>query len=331
MPSPPTKILSSLPSIHHHLPLISTLKTLYTLITDLYPLPISTLQLLPHLPGSIFRSSAQENGFSDPSPARDDTDELFTLLHLIPYLNDFDVPIAYDTYPLSYLEEEFGGEGDGAWDFARDPTYQTDEGEKEEGPFWGKKILVLTKGVGAGTEILYEVEKATLIAWSHFNDPPWTELASYPLSSPQNPLAQFIISFLTLNTFPLSPTQLSLLRAPEQLSYPGINPSEADLASWNAEIEGYRKERSLRDVFIRCGWDVDAIGIVERRSGLAEGRQERSEERGEGELDEKPLWERLEKARMKAVQYFDREKFDREKDEWGRVVWALKHDDGDLS
>ena len=70
-----------------------------------------------------------------------------------------------------------------------------------------------------------------LTSWSHFNDiDSWKNLPSYSFNSASNPLYQWILAFLTLRHFPLGDSHLFLPRAPEQLEYPGIHPSEADLA-----------------------------------------------------------------------------------------------------
>ncbi|MCJ1236975.1 hypothetical protein MMC14_004959 [Varicellaria rhodocarpa] len=105
-----------------------------------------------------------------------------------------------------------------------------------------------------------------------------------------------------LRRFPRGDISLFLPGTLEQLEYPGIDPSEADLADWEWEVMGYEKEKTLRGVFVRCGWDV-----AKAEEDIAGGEA---------------VWERLEGARRAAGEYFDGALFQREKENWERRTYT---------
>ena len=128
-----------------HAPLISALTTFYTLLADLHHYAPSAITLPPpqtgHYPAErIDTTAARENGFGP-----DATD----LIAQLPFLTGADYLIAYDTQALSYLDDD----GDDAFDFARDPTYQERTDLMEE------HLVVLTRGLMYGTELIYDTRK----------------------------------------------------------------------------------------------------------------------------------------------------------------------------
>ena len=79
-------------------------------------------------------------------------------------------------------------------------------------------------------------------------------------------------------------------------------------------MSGYEKERTLRDVFVKCGWDVEAARQI------VAGRM--AEEDGVMEEEEVHLWERLEEARQAAGERFDGGEFERQKADWERLTFG---------
>ena len=133
------------PPSSSHQPLISSFTTLYTLLADLqyYP-PTNIIFPIPstgrHSADRINITAAHENGFGP---------EAIDLLYQLPYLSDTDKHLAYDTEPLNYLDE--GSEE--AFSFARDPTYQ----DLLPNYVFPEHVVVLTRGIGAGVEVFYDV------------------------------------------------------------------------------------------------------------------------------------------------------------------------------
>ena len=96
--------------------LISALTTFYTLLADLHHYAHSAITIPPsqtgHYPAErIDIAAARDNGFGP---------DAIDLIAQLPLLTGADYRTAYDTQTLSYLDDD----GDDAFDFARDPTYQ---------------------------------------------------------------------------------------------------------------------------------------------------------------------------------------------------------------
>ncbi|PTU19276.1 hypothetical protein P175DRAFT_0502801 [Aspergillus ochraceoroseus IBT 24754] len=285
-----------------HNPLISALTTLYTLLVDLRYIPASTLvlpssQTRRHPRNCINRSAAAQNGFSE---------EVIELAYQIPYIADEDYQVNYDTQPLCYLARvpEVSGEdndknnepeeieGEDAWEFARDPTFQ------DRLDLWtGHNILVLTRGGLYGVELIYDLDKQTITEWQPFETPEtWRSLPAIPMTSSQNPLYVWIRAFLALQNIPLD-DDILIPREPEELGYPGDNASEGKMREWRERVEDAEKERGLKDVYVGCGWKTDTVDRVEDDAQL-------------------PIWEALEQARRRAGEEFRGEEFGERKEAW---------------
>ena len=115
------------------------------------------------------------------------------------------------------------------------------------------------------------------------------------MNSLDNPLYQWIISFLTLRDLPLD-DDILIPRSPNELGYPGPNASPEETAAWQARVNDYQAKRTIRDVYIKSGWDPNLdVEELER---------------------EEKLWEALEHARQKAKAGFRGEEFERRKEVW---------------
>ncbi|KAL3472713.1 hypothetical protein BJX99DRAFT_262031 [Aspergillus californicus] len=272
-----------------HAPLVSSLTTLYTLLVDLHYVPSSAL-IIPsprHPRNCINRIAATQNGFSEAA---------VDLAYQIPYITDDSYRLNYETRPLCYLarlpeagdRELQDGEGEDAWEFARDPTFQ------ERDDLWtGCDILVLTRGDLYGRELIYNLEKKTITEWQHFEPPGWPQLPALPMASPQNPLYAWIGKLLALQNVPLD-NDILIPHKPAEYGYPGENAGEEELAQLRFE-NGERERNGLRDVYIECGWKTDTVEDLD------------------GQL---PIWEALEEARQRAGRDFRGGEFEQRREEW---------------
>ena len=119
------------------------------------------------------------------------------------------------------------------------------------------------------------------------------------MTSLDNPLYQWIISFLTLNTLPLDDTIL-IPRSPHELGYPGADASPEETAAWRKRVDEYNAERTIKDVFVESGWNP-SLHVEQLQN------------------NERP-WEELERARLRAKEGFQGDEFERKKEEWRRRI-----------
>ena len=137
-----------------HAPLITALTTFYTLLADLHHYPPSAITLPPLPTGRysgdrIDTDAARDNGFGP---------EAIDLLSQLPFLTDSDCQIAYDTQALNYLDDDAAD----AFDFARDPAYQ------ERTDLMAEYVVVLTRGLMYGTELIYDTRNCRLAYFPMF-------------------------------------------------------------------------------------------------------------------------------------------------------------------
>lgn len=313
-------------SSHH--PLISALTTFYNLLVDLRYIPASNLVHPPQSRRypitSINRNAARDNGFSDAA---------IELAYQIPYITDEDYKIHYETHPLCYLthvpdaleygeelkdepEESLTSQGEFAWEFARDPPWQ------ERDDLWiGRDVLVLTQGALYGTELIYDLSNRkspyflsvacnlaitkscieSITEWQHFeHQGEWWDLPAYPMSSPQNPIYNWIRASLALQNIPFD-GDIILPHEPQRYGYPWHNPTEEELQQWQQRVESGRRERTIRDVYIQCGWNVNTAENLD---------------------EEIPIWEAIEQARQRAGKDFRGDEFEQRREEWKDRVWG---------
>ncbi|RFU33306.1 hypothetical protein B7463_g3025, partial [Scytalidium lignicola] len=309
--------MTSVISTNPHTPLISALTTFYTLLTDLCYVSPSDL-VLPsittrrHPPNTINRAAALRHGFSNAA---------VDLAYQIPYITsdsyEFDgstvclcyiIPPGKEIVPTHGIVPDDGIEedevGEEPWDFARDPTYQ-----ERNDIFTGHNALMLTRGLLYGKELVYDLDKRTITAWNHIDTPePWTNVPAYEMTSWENPLYQWIYSFLTLSFLPFNESLLFPLPPVEERGYNGVNPTERDLISWERAMNVRVKEREFEDVYVSCGWNGDAankLGSDMTNNGQSSSR----------------VWERLEEARKEVVKHFRGDEFEKMSKEWKENVY----------
>ncbi|PYH91924.1 hypothetical protein BO71DRAFT_442851 [Aspergillus ellipticus CBS 707.79] len=300
------------PTPNPHQPLISALTTFYTLLIDLCYLPPSQLILPPentarHAPNLINAHAATLNGFR---PSTID------LAHQIPYITEDDIKLNAETQPLCYLTRRGGeihplrADEDQAaaaaaavdladeWEYARDPTFQ------DRDDMWCRfNILVLTRGQVYGSVLLYDVDNQTIREWKISEGLGWGKNPAYPMTSSQNPLYTWMRDFLSLKIIPLD-GNISLQRDLEEFRS-GDGEYEMYTQYLKKARKGYEKERTLRDVYLRCGWGVDAVDGL---PVLSEGEGGR-------------VWERMERARRAAVEGFQSAEFVICRGEWFERLW----------
>jgi hypothetical protein len=201
------------------------------------------------------------------------------------------------------------------WEFARDPTYQ------ERDDMWtGSNILVLTRGHLYGTELLYDIDNRkynfddreirtgtqsnrqleTIIAWEHFSDGDWRENPAYPMTALENPLYAWTRDLLSLKDIPLD-RRIIFEKELEEFK-PWHDSDEGHRKFLQESLKVYHKERTLRDVYLQCGWKPD--------SAAADPPQE-------GE----PIWDSMEEARKAAVREFRSDEFQARREEWNDRIW----------
>ncbi|PWY83448.1 hypothetical protein BO70DRAFT_361568 [Aspergillus heteromorphus CBS 117.55] len=120
------------------------------------------------------------------------------------------------------------------------------------------------------------------------------------MTSWQNPLYVWVRDFLSLKTLPLHGNVI-VQRDEEELVPRGAADGRYRLYL-ERSLEGYRKERSLREVYLQCGWRVDADGEMQQGQG---GR----------------VWESLEEARKVAGGGFQPREFEIRRQEWFDRLW----------
>ncbi|KAF7114203.1 hypothetical protein CNMCM5793_007781 [Aspergillus hiratsukae] len=160
------------------------------------------------------------------------------------------------------------------WEYARDPTFQ------ERDDMWtGSNILVLTRGLVYGTELLYDVDNQTIRAWQHFYDGDWRDNPAYPMTALENRLYVWTRAFLSLKNLPLD-KNIMFEQDLEEFK-PMHDADEGYRKILQDSLKVYQKEKTLRDVYLQCGWKPD--------SAAADPPQE-------GEW----IWESMEEARKAA-------------------------------
>lgn len=295
---------------HAHLPLISALTTLYSLLVDLRHVPASKL-LKPsadynggrHPPRSINAAAARLHGFSDAA---------VDLAYRIPYLTEDYTYIFMETESISYLRDSVAsalekdpkadmghlvevddplGEGMDGWDYARDPAYQ------ERTDLWeGRDVLLLTQGHVYGTELVYNLQRQTVTSWYHFQPEhdDFDAVPAYTMTDHDNPLYVWIRDLLSLRNIAL---EHHILPPPEwpanpELAHPWHMLPAVQRWEWDEIVRDYDAKRAVANVYVEYGWDArvldDDAFPQDPESREAEG----------------PIWERLERARLWATQHF---------------------------
>ena len=145
----------------------------------------------------------------------------------------------------------------------------------------------------------------TIIEWNHFNDPPWQEMPAYPMTSSQNPLYVWIKNTLSLR-YIVKDNNILIPDGEVSPSWRGDRPSPSELKSLERELKEREKEKELQGVYVRFGWDIDALSHAHNPW--------------------KPIWENLELARQKAVENFRADRFEERREQWEEEVRAIWQD-----
>lgn len=119
------------------------------------------------------------------------------------------------------------------------------------------------------------------------------------MTSPDNPLYVWIRYFLTLRYIPFE-DDILLPREPWEYGYPGKNADEDLMRQWRKRVEDAEKERTLKNVYIQCGWKADILDV----------------------LEEVPVWEALEYSRRWNAEQFRGDEFEERKEEWQHSIWS---------
>lgn len=142
----------------------------------------------------------------------------------------------------------------------------------------------------------------SITEWQHLEHPgEWWDLPAYPMSSPHNPLYNWIQEILTLREIPLD-NDILLDREPWEYGYPGDNSGEEEMRQWRQRVEDARKERTIKEIYVQCGWKVDAAEKLEEANV--------------------PMWEAIAQAHHSAREEFQGDQFEQRREEWKKRVWG---------
>ncbi|KAI1428294.1 hypothetical protein F5Y12DRAFT_732989 [Xylaria sp. FL1777] len=236
-----------------HGELISVLLELYTLLTGLGAVPAENLYLPDpntgtHPTGALNTAAAAAAGFAP---------EAVQLMNALPYLtadrHEMYVELLGSTYPVTYLGEDL-----------------------DEGYFLGSRELLndvemtptavqLTWSEIYGTVFIYDTATKLLTPWVPFESPDEVDDYSHLAgASPREVLSPIIDNYRKLRYLasPMGVDWADRLYAGSG----GVRPDgwgAHEQGMWEASYAVWEATMKLRDLYLECGWDVDA---VEQRS-----------------------------------------------------------------
>ncbi|KAK5741363.1 hypothetical protein LTR17_004070 [Elasticomyces elasticus] len=258
----------------NHSELISVLTELYTLLVSLAA--ISDTQLfLPspetglHAPGAINTTSALAAGYDA---------ETVALMYAIPYVGEIgqqgyasDIELLSNAYTVNYLDADrdvMGFKGD---------REMLDDGETIE--VMPSRALAITWSEGRnGLEFIYDLNARLVTPWRPFDTPVGVNnYFGVPAISPREVFGPIVEDYRKLKHIGTGDrmdwddeeTYMSGGIAPIGQGY-----TARDALWYGAQYREYIAVHGLRDLYLECGWEVDAVNQTRfRRAEFVEKRQ----------------------------------------------------------
>lgn len=237
-----------------HDPLITSLTKFYdTLVALHYIDECEIVRPPPQGHDHLNITAAKEEGLDD---------QAIEVLRRIPYLKqhcyDLSLTNDYDTKPITYIDtKDFSG--------ARDPVYQGF-------PMTKATHFCLTCPCQYGIALVYDVETCRCIPWSPFNDqvpeevktahpesraPDGLEYAHQPTYAPEDVLGEWTANWIALNWLPYWLHKDGGREVIDERTIKSLK-RDCKVDYLRDQIQLQLIQRTLKDVYIAAGWNVDA-------------------------------------------------------------------------
>ncbi|KAI4865393.1 hypothetical protein F4820DRAFT_420308 [Hypoxylon rubiginosum] len=233
----------------HHSDLINVLREFYTLLSGLGAIPAEKIQLPDpdkgvHPDGAIDTDAASAAGFA-PGTVR--------LMRALPYLavdrHEMFFELLPSTFPITYVGADV------------DEGYFRDLRELLHDAEMPPTAMRLTRSEIYGTEFIYDAATKLMTPWKSTDNPDEVDDYSHVAgASPREVLLPVIESYRKLR-YLATPRGVDF--SPALYADSGGQPprgwSADERRRWEASYAVWEATQKLRDFYLECGWDVDAV------------------------------------------------------------------------
>ncbi|KAJ8132430.1 hypothetical protein O1611_g1194 [Lasiodiplodia mahajangana] len=232
-----------------HGELIGALSELYTLLlslgavsTDQVCLPDSSTGIHPD--GALNTEAAEAAGYAS---------ETIGLMNLLPYLavdrHEMFLELLPNTFPITYIGEDL------------DEGYFLDRRELLNDAEMPSTALRLTRSEIYGTEFIYDIATKLLTPWKPIDNPDEVDDYSHVTGVPPREVLFPIIEDYRKLRYLATPRGVDF-SPPDFANSRGVPPSGWSVEEqrrWKASYAVWDATQKLRDFYLECGWDVDAV------------------------------------------------------------------------